>query len=89
MVAAASLQQTHGLLWVIMVTSAENRGWHEDVAIPDHAKVGLPVPSIIRPAKIATIEAAHAALLGRVSPATLRAVRQRLSAIFEIARESA
>jgi mRNA interferase MazF len=40
---------------------------------------GLPVPSVIRTAKIATIEAADAAKLGRVSPAVFRQVARRLA----------
>ena len=44
-----------GLLWVVMVTSAENRGWPGDIALPDLAGTGLPAPSLVRTAKIATI----------------------------------
>lgn len=55
-----------GLLWVVMVTSAENRGWPGDVAIADLTGAGLPAPSLVRTAKIATIESHDAAPLGRV-----------------------
>jgi len=41
-----------------MITSAENRIWSGDVPIRDLAAAGLPAPSVIRTAKIATIEAA-------------------------------
>lgn len=72
-----------GLLWVVMITSAENRGWPDDVPIPELAGTGLPAPSVIRPAKIATIEAADAVRLGRVPgeicQAVLAAVRARLA----------
>ena len=53
-----------GLLWVLMITSAENRGWSGDVGISDLASTGLPVPSIVRTAKIAMIDAADAEKLG-------------------------
>lgn len=58
------------LLWVVMVTSAENSGWPGDVSVGDHLEAGLPAPSLIRTAKIATIELADAEPLGRVSPTT-------------------
>ena len=57
------------LLWVLMITSAENRGWPGDVDLDDaQSAAGLPIPSIVRTAKIATIEARSAAGLGRISP---------------------
>lgn len=52
------------LLWVLMVTSAGNRGWPGDVAVSDLAEAGLPAPSVVRPVKIATIEASDAELIG-------------------------
>jgi mRNA interferase MazF len=55
-----------GLIWVLMITIAQNRGWPGDVALGDLAGTGLPAPSVVRTAKIATIEARDAARLGRV-----------------------
>lgn len=66
-VSTARLEELHGLLWVAMITSAENRGWPDDVPVADLTRAGLPVPSLIRCAKIATIDASHASRLGRVS----------------------
>jgi mRNA interferase MazF len=43
-----------------MITSAENRGWAGDVPVSDLALAGLPAPSVIRTAKIATIDAVDA-----------------------------
>lgn len=57
------------LLRVLMVTSGANRGSPDDVAISDLAVVGLPAASIVRTAKIATIEARDAERLGGLSPA--------------------
>jgi mRNA interferase MazF len=70
-VSTPSLEDAHGLLWVLMITSAENRGWPGDLAIANPAAAGLPAPSVIRTAKIATIEAALASRLGRI-PVALR-----------------
>lgn len=67
------------LLWVVMITSAENRRWPGDVALDrDHREVGLPVPSLIRTTKIATIESAHADRLGSLPPARWREVASAL-----------
>jgi mRNA interferase MazF len=64
------------LLWVLMITAAANRGWPEDVAIEDHAAVGLPIPSIVRTAKIATIATTDAEPLGTLpAPAAARVAR--------------
>lgn len=63
------------LLWVVMITSAENRPWPEDVPLgSQYAKVGLPAPSVVRPVKIATIEARHADSIGRIGAPLMRAV---------------
>lgn len=55
------------MLWVLMVTSAVNRGWPGDVDISDLDSAGLPVPSVVRIAKIATVEALHTEPLGQLS----------------------
>jgi mRNA interferase MazF len=64
LVVAAGLGSSLDLLWVLMITSAANPRWPEDVEIDDHAAAGLPIPSIARTAKIATIEARAASRLG-------------------------
>lgn len=56
------------LLWVLMVTSAANRGWPGDVAVSDLAAAGLPAPSVVRSAKIAIIEARDAKRIGQLPP---------------------
>ena len=63
-VAADGLQSARALLWVLMITSAEHRGWPEDVVISNHSRAGLPVPSLVRCAKIATIDAQDAEPIG-------------------------
>ena len=74
-IAAGEIEAGHGLLWLMMVTSAANRGWRGDVLVSDIAVAGLPIPSIIRPAKIATIEARDAEALGQLPPRDRDAVR--------------
>ena len=73
-VSSPALQDTHQLLWVVMITSAENRRWPGDVLISSLTLAGLPVASLIRPTKIATLDAADAGLLGSISPTLLRKV---------------
>lgn len=72
------------LLWVVMITSAENRRWPGDVELADFAAVGLPAPSLVRPAKIATIDAAHAERLGAVSAPILRQVSITIAGILDL-----
>lgn len=66
-VSVGGIEEAHGLLWVVMITSAGNRGWPDDVKVSNLAMAGLPVPSVIRTAKIATIEASDAEKLGKVT----------------------
>ena len=77
-VSTARLKDLHGLLWVVMITSAENRGWPDDVPVTNLKMAGLPSPSLIRSAKIATIDAADASKLGQVPVAQLRLVTGKL-----------
>lgn len=77
-VSTGGIETAHGLLWVVMITSAENRGWPEDVPIADLAQAGLPAPSIIRPAKIATIQARDAEPIGTVPAEVIAAVLDRI-----------
>jgi mRNA interferase MazF len=68
LVVSAGIGENGNLIWVVMITSAENRAWPGDLAIGRYEEAGLPAPSIIRPCKIATIEARHAERLGRIKP---------------------
>ena len=68
------------LLWVAMITSAANKRWPHDIAMEqDHADFGLPVPSLIRTAKIATIDASAAQALGTLDAGRLEAVREAIN----------
>jgi mRNA interferase MazF len=70
------------LLWVLMITSADNRGWPDDVAVDDLGLAGLPAPSVVRCAKIATLDAARVEPLGRLSADAFAAARDRLGALL-------
>lgn len=62
------------LLWVVMITNSQNAAWDGDLMIDDIDKAGLPIPSIIRATKIATIEASHAEPVGVIGAALLSEV---------------
>jgi mRNA interferase MazF len=81
-VGARGLRSAHDLVWILMITSAENRGWPEDVAISDHGRAGLPVPSLVRCAKIATIDARDAERIGVLPSADRVQVRRHLRRIL-------
>jgi mRNA interferase MazF len=72
------------LFWVVMITSAENRPWPHDVSVgPDHAKIGLPIPSVIRTAKIASVDAARIEAVNRLPPEVMARVVSELSSILQ------
>jgi mRNA interferase MazF len=69
----------HGLIWVAMITSADNEPRPSDVAITNLRRAGLPAPSVVRVAKIACIEPRRIdRRVGRLDKATARAVGQKL-----------
>lgn len=68
-VSKGGLGDDASLLWVVMITSAANRPWPADISLADsYEACGLPIPSVIRSTKIATIEAGHAQRIGRLGP---------------------
>ena len=70
---------THGVVWVAMITSADNEAWSSDVAIADLARAGLPAPSVVRPAKLACIDPQRIdRRIGTLDKAAARMVGQRL-----------
>ena len=78
-VASNALEDRHGLLWVLMITSLANRGWPEDVVVSDPASSGLPAPSVVRTAKIATIEVRETQKIGTLPIADRAEVAHHLS----------
>lgn len=75
----ASVDDGPGLLWVMMITGAANRPWPSDVPIA----AGLPARSVVRTAKITTIDAALASRLGSLPDAERPHVRTALRRLFD------
>lgn len=66
------------LIWVGMITSARRQRWPGDVPIKDHEAAGLPVPSVVRTAKVATLQAVSATRIGRLPDAQIATVRKHI-----------
>jgi mRNA interferase MazF len=75
----ASHQSDHGLLWVLMITSQANSGWPGDIPVSDLIQSGLPSPSVVRTAKIATIETKEAQRIGMLPENDWTLVQIRLA----------
>ena len=68
------------LVWLAMVTSADNAGWPCDMAIDDLADTGLQAPSIIRPWKLATVDASRIVrVAGRIAPEILSRLKSEIA----------
>jgi mRNA interferase MazF len=81
-VSTPSFHQRSQLCWVLMITSAANRGWVGDVEILHLGPAGFPAPSVVRSAKIATVETRNVAPLGRVEPDILTQIGRYLGAVL-------
>ena len=77
-VAIPAIGDRRALLWVLMITSAENRGWPGDVALSDLVRAGLPVASVIRTEKIAAIDAKDVPLIGKLGEPDIALVKECL-----------
>src|SRR5690606_39722166 len=80
LVVAAGLGLDGILIWVAMITAAENRRWPGDILVADHLAAGLPIPSLVRTSKLATIVATRAEKRGRLPAAELAAVDSEIAA---------
>jgi len=86
----ALVVSTHGLgrgqalIWVLMITNAAHDPWSGDVAVAARGETGLPVPSLVRTSKIATVEAREARRIGRISAPAWRQVLSELAAAMPI-----
>lgn len=68
-----------GLVWIAMITSAENEPWSCDIPVADIRRAGLPVPSVVRATKIACIEPARVLRrAGTLDRATAREVAKQI-----------
>lgn len=72
------LEDLHGLLWVLMITSARNKPWAGDVEITRLKEAGLPAASVVRCAKIAAIDAGSAKKIGALDSAHFNLVRNMM-----------
>ena len=71
------------LLWVLMITSADNRPWPADIPFgARYTDAGLPAPSVVRTAKIATIEVSAAEAIGKIDVSMLSKVRQAVASLI-------
>jgi mRNA interferase MazF len=61
-----------------MITSASNRRWSGDVPVSDLDRAGLPAPSVVRTAKIATLEADAASRIGYLEEADRQKVSEKI-----------
>jgi mRNA interferase MazF len=78
-VSVGGIGENDALLWVVMITSAENRPWPGDISFGGgHVRAGLPAPSVVRSCKIATIESRHAEPLGRIEAGMMKDVGDSL-----------
>jgi mRNA interferase MazF len=55
-VSAPLLHQKAHLYFVAMITNAQHAAWEGDVTVSNLKGAGLPVASIVRPAKLATFD---------------------------------
>jgi mRNA interferase MazF len=72
----------------MMITSSENLGWSSDVVVSDLKVSGLPVASIVRTAKVTTIEAKESERVGILPSADREAVSSHPQTILAGARET-
>lgn len=54
------------LLWTLMITGANRAKWEGDIDLPDHEAIGLPIPSMVRTAKIATVDVREAERIAQI-----------------------
>jgi mRNA interferase MazF len=85
-ISAASLR-SFGLVWLAMITSADNPSWACDVTITDLNRAGLPSPSVVRPAKIACVETTRVLRrAGKLDSAAGQRVRRELERFLPTGR---
>jgi mRNA interferase MazF len=85
-VSSPELGEVHGLLWVLMITSARNEPWAGDIEISNPELAGLPAPSVVRCAKIATIEKSSATAIGSLASPEWKLVTRMLDRVLNGSR---
>ena len=86
-VSSSELQEALGLLWVLMITSAKNKPWAGDVEVTHPEEAGLPAPSVVRCAKVATIEMSSATAIGSLAPPQWKLVTKMLDRVLSVANQ--
>ena len=74
------------LIWVAMITAAENRRWPGDVVVDDHVAAGLPIPSVVRTSKLATMAVLRAEKRGRLPALEMVAVDDAIATALRLDR---
>jgi mRNA interferase MazF len=86
-VSSPELGEVHGLLWILMITSARNEPWAGDIEISNLELAGLPAPSVVRCAKVATIEMSSATAIGSLAPPQWKLVTKMLDRVLSVANQ--
>ena len=74
--------KTTGLVWVAMITSAENKAWPSDIPLPLEGS-GLSALSRVRIAKVTTIDKSRIIRkIGKLDSETAMTVANRITAIL-------
>lgn len=73
-VSDGAIGEDGAFLWVAMITSAENRGWPGDHSIIRFGAAGLPIASVVRSAKLTTVDTRDAEPVGEIASNLLAAV---------------
>ena len=78
-VSSNAFNKKHKLLWVLMITSATNPKKPDDISLAANSQTGLPVASLIRPSKIATIEPTRVVrVIGKVDAKAAKTVQNAM-----------
>jgi mRNA interferase MazF len=81
----AGMHREFGLVWLAMITSAENRRLSCDIEIGDLTAAALPAQSLVRPVKIATVETTRIVRrLGNLSAEDATAVKAKLTELMSV-----
>lgn len=83
-VSSEALHNENDLVWVCMITSKENAGWSGDIEIGNLDIAGLKHPSVIRPSKVATVEATSIKIIGKLEAITADKLQDKISEYLDM-----
>ena len=87
-IATPEATQAFGIAWVLMITSARHVAWPHDVLITDLTATGLSHPSLVRTAKIATVDTRLLSIVGHLAGLDRRevtaSVKRQLGVLLEV-----